>query len=462
MSAEIKIPETSSENYEPLAGREVAEQAFASVELELAELVDADTVEAIKDSGAELIEAFKINPELFDSKIHTLLFAAIAKRASEISIDDQAGQEFIADATMLLALQHSDRYDQVKDTIETDDEDGPERVAAYDKFTDQELTKQVEVAIKSGLLDGVRQRLGVTDDNEDPYEIRVLDLGDESSLMGLQPSVPQDMSDSNAWAIYEKDNEAYEAYKTTMLANLDSFAVDSGIGGRIPAAWNVQVDGKTVLCLPSPTAKMILDGNAIKSRWYTRRETEGDNSYESDLFALVEHEYAHTQGGVALDRNVFYGITAEEFRVENASGNKHGYRDAKIFMRQVAVLTGFDATEYFDNNVKGGGGHFFQDMASVVGIDAMLEIALVPPSTYIEDTRKMHQSVNEHLGGYNGVLTRLYDNAKNDAGMQERMDAFKTRMRTFPPHVRESWLASQQGGYKMPFVADLYKDIAEE
>lgn len=461
MSAEIKIPEANGENHEPLAAREVVDGALASIEFELSELVDADTLEVIKISGAELIDAFKISPELFDSKIHTMLFAAIAKRASETGSDDQAGQEFIADATMLLALEHSDRYDQVKDAIDADDDDGPERAAVYDKFTDQELTNQVKEAIANGLLDGVRQRLGITDDNEDLYDVRVLDIGDESSLLNLKPSTSPDMSDSD-WVTFNKDTEAYELYESTMRENAASFAGDAGIGGRIPAAWNVQVDGKTILCLPSPVAKMLVDRDAIKSPWFSRQEHEGDGSDESRMLALVEHEYAHTQGGVALDRNVFYGITAEELRVEHVSGNRHGYLDAKMFMRQIAVLTGFEATDYFDNNVKGGGENFFMDMANVAGLDTMLEVALVPPSAYIEDTRKMHQSVNGHLDGYNGVLTRLYEKTKNDPEVQGRIEAFKnTKLRTFEPQVRDMWF-SMASNYKMPFAADLYKDVVEE
>lgn len=461
MTSENTHPEADYEQHDSLPGREIAQRVFVEINAELSELVDATTLESITERGAELIDTYQISPELFSSPTHALMFAAIAKRAGEIPAEDTAGQEFIADATMLLALQHSGVYESVKEAIESDRGDGAERLAVYDKFTDRELTAQVERAIEGGLLADVRARLGVTEENEDPYEVRVLDIGDEHSLEALRPSFPADAS-AEQWASYEADNAAYEAFRATMLSNLNGFATDAGVGGRIPTAWNVQIEGKTVLCLPSPTAKVLLDPSAIKNQHFSRVEDEGEYSDQARLQALIEHEYAHTQGGVALDREVYFGMTSEEYRVENASGNKHGYLDAKVFTRQLEVMTGFDTAGYFDRNGKQAGEHFFSDMASVVGIDAMLEIALVPPAQYLEGTRQMQQSVNNYLGGYNGVLTRLHETTRVDPKRQARTDAFTERMRSLPIHVRQSWLANASEGYRMPVVAKLYRELGVE
>jgi hypothetical protein len=316
-------------------------------------------------------------------------------------------------------------------------------------------------AIEGGLLTDVRKRLGVTEENEDSYEVRVLDLSDEYSLGALEPSFPNDPTPEEL-AVYQADSAAYEAYKVTMLANFNQFAIDSGVGGRIPPAWNMQIEGKTVLCLPSPTAKVLLDPSEIKSRYFTRVEDEGEYSDQGRLQSLIEHEYAHTQGGVALDRESYFGMTSEEYRVENASGNKHGYVDAKIFVRQLEVMTGFNMAEYFDHNGKRASEHFFNDLASVVGLDAMLEIALVPPQAYLEEARQMQLSANDYLGGYNGVLTRLHEGTKADPKRQEREGAFMERMQEFPLHVRQTWLANASEGYGMPLVAEIYKDLGKD
>jgi hypothetical protein len=461
MTSENTHPEADYEQHDSLPGREIAQQAFAGINAELSELVDAATLESITERGAELIDTYQISPELFSSPTHALMFAAIAKRAGEVSAEDTAGQEFIADATMLLALQHSGRYESVKNAIDSDSSDDAELAATYEKFTDQELTAKMERAIEGGLLVDVRAHLGVTADNEDPYEIRVLNLSDEYSLTPLRPTRTFDDTPEQTAAI-TAERVAYDAYATTMLTNLKEFAAEAGVEGRIPPAWNAQVDGKTVLCLPSPVAKTLLDPSAIKNRSFSRVEDSGEYSDQARLQSLIEHEYAHTQGGVALDRQSYFGMTLEEYRVENASGNKHGYADAKVFVRQLEVMTGFDASEYFNRNGKAAGEHFFSDMASVVGIDTMLEIALVPPAQYLEDTRQMQQSVNNYLGGYNGVLARLHEATKTDPKRSERAKAFTARMRGFPQHVRQSWLSYASESYRMPFVAELYKDLGDD
>lgn len=461
MTPENTYPEANYEQHDILAGRDIARQAFERIQAELSELVDIATFESITERGAELIDTYQISPELFESSVHTLMFAAIAKRAGEIPADDVAGQEFIADATMLLALHHSGRYESVKNAIDTDPGDSSELAATYEKFTDQELTAEMERAIESGLLADVRERLGVTVDNEDPYEIRVLNLSDEYSLAPLLPSRKFDDTPEQTAAI-TADKATYNAYAATMLANLKEFAAESGVEGRIPPAWNAQVGGKTVLCLPSPVAKALLDPAAIKNRSFSRVEDKGEHSDQARLQSLIEHEYAHTQGGVALDHQAYFGMTLEEYRVENASGNKNGYGDAKIFVRQLEVMTGFDVAEYFNHNGKQAGEHLFNDMASVVGIDAMLEIALVPPAPYLEDTRQMQQSVNNYLGGYNGVLARLHEATKANPKRSARAEVFTARMRSFPLHVRQSWLGYASDSYRMPFVSELYKDLGNE
>jgi hypothetical protein len=461
MTSENTHPEEHYEQHDSLPGRDIAQHAFAGIQAELSELVDSATLESINERGAELIDTYQISPELFESPVHTLMFAAIAKRAGEIPADDTAGREFIADATMLLALQHSGRYESVKNAIDTDPDDNHELAATYEKFTDQELTTEMEHAIESGLLTDVRERLGVTADNEDSYEIRVLNLSDEYSLAPLRPSRTVDDTPEQTAAI-TADRAIYDAYAGTMLANLKQFTAEAGVEGRIPPAWNTQIEGKTVLCLPSPVAKVLLDPSVVKNRSFSRVEDAGERSDQARLQSLIEHEYAHTQGGVALDHQAYFGMTLEEYRVENASGNKNGYADAKIFVRQLEVMTGFDAAEYFDRNGKQASEHFFNDMASVVGIDAMLEIALVPPAQYLEDTRQMQQSVNNYLGGYNGVLTRLHEATKADPKRPERAAVFTARMRGFPAHVRQSWLGYASESYRMPFVAELYKELGDE
>lgn len=461
MTSENSHPEADYEQHDTLTGRDIAQRAFAGIQAELSELVDASTLELITERGAELIDLYQISPELFESPVHSLMFAAIAKRAGEIPADNAAGQEFIADATMLLALQHSSRYESIKDAIDTGSGDGPELAATYDKFTDQELTAKMERAIEAGLLADVKERLGVTEENEDPYVVRVLDLSDEYSLRALEPTFPNDPTPEES-AVYQAEAASFNDYKAAMLANLNQFAMESGVEGRIPPAWNIQVEGKTVLCLPSSVAKVLLDPSAIKSSRFTLIENEGEYSDQAQLRSTIEHEYAHTQGGVALGREVYFGMTSEEIRVENVSGNKNGYLDAKIFVRQLEVMTGFDTAGYFSRNGRQASEHFFSDMASVVGIDAMLEIALVPPSQYLEATRPIQQSVNNYLGGYNGVLTRLNEKTRDDPKRQDRKDVFTARMRSMPLHVRQSWLAMLTSGYRMPVVADIYKDLGDE
>lgn len=425
-----------------IANPEYAEtrQAFANyvdnASTRVAELQSSD-VEAIKHAGDTLIDGLEIRPELFASPARSLMFTAIAKRLAERGVDNNDEVEFCHDATVLLALEHSGLYETMKPHIgvELIDEDEERDLEVMNQYTDAELSERLRV-VYADKLSAVRKRLQVTDENEDPFEVRVLSVGgNAANFYGLQPTMPRVLLEPNAPRDIRDEHlakyESYKEYEKRLMDNNERYLEQTGKQTALEGAWVATVNGVRYLCMPDPVARKILDPDiAIQQRDYTRSQTPGDRTDESRELATQEHEYTHTQGGLSIDHNIFFGISIEEFRAEHFSGNRQGYLDAKQFLRYgLGPITGFVLDDYMDVNAKGGSlDHFYEDMAVKIGIDATLEVALAAPSPYLHESRPLHLRLNEYLGGYDGILMRLYEKIDDKAAIHEVFGRVAQRM----------------------------------
>lgn len=412
--------------------------------------------EGIVARGEELIDEFGLKPEFLEDGAHALFFSAIAQRYDDLeqrkdtlSVDEYTREkEFIADATVLLALGSSEYYDEMKPLIDTNNKHETEyEEVVYDKFTNVPVSKELARAIhETDLLAGVKGRLGVTAENEDPFEVRVMNISDETTLGGMHPSMPKALENepynSKGWRDFEADTEAFKEYAEGLQAGAKQFREALDFQGRIPGAWVADVKGVKTLVISLPFAEKILYKDETRASYYSEDDWDRD-------FAVLEHEYTHTQGGLNLGGNVFYGVAAEEKRAERFSRDRNGYGDIKGADLDLHIVAGIDTATFMDSETKGGTAEsFFTMIAKEVGLQTALEMALTVPSAYVEDeARPLQAHVARHLGGPDELTKRIYHKVLQDpasrAAMDERMDKFAKKIASMPS--ADYWAAYRRG-----------------
>jgi hypothetical protein len=444
----------------PLVMDDSFERSLDGLSQDLPEI--AEKRELILQGGQELIDEWQIKPEFFDDRSRAVFFAAIAERNATVNTSGNTSntaykeKEFIANVTTMLAAPYSEYSEELQRAINPEDTYKDEVIdALYDKFTNKEVTAELQTALDDNLLHNVRQRLGVTDENEDPYTLRVINVGQDSTMYGMRPSLPANhfslKSDDPLMQAYWEDMASFKLYEKGIQRNTEEFLGSTG-KDTIPVAWVTHGDnGEAALNLPLPTAEKLLHADEI-----LLDDNEFSNKdYVAEAQATLEHEYAHTQGGLFVN-GLSFGIMAEERRAELMSGDKMGYQDAKgLIDVDMAALTGVLAAEYMKAHEKGGNPEeFYPLIAKKLGMQSALEFALVVPDAYMSDRRPLQKQVNEYLGGINGFEERLYK--ANPDWVDERIDRWAEG--SYKRQSVGQWLAMRKNMNGLGFVTDKMRD----
>jgi hypothetical protein len=393
----------------------------------------AETREAIEDGSSNLAEEFGLKPELLDDEAHSMYFVALAQRNGNLIRRIASGQsaesllaekEFIFDAMALISLEKSSKYDQFTSLIGSEEKTTAEYDRAiYEKYTNQEVTSEIMALINNGLLDEVKSRLGITHENEDPYEIKVLNIGNQYAYHGMMPrhsdsGATQLQGDFVAGTGYEKSYADYVAYRDRLRQTTQSFLEESKMGEQdVPLAWKTEIDGVNTLVLPLPVAEMLLDPEG---------KIKGDKIEVLDeITSIIEHEYIHTQSRLYLDGESLVGIALEELRAEHYSGNKQGYGDCKSAATYIMIATGFDLIGEMDKLEKGGDcAEMFAEISNNLGLQQALELNLSYPGKYVDKTSKIITGIDNYLGGLNGYITRLCENDRFRDRSERRFEEY--------------------------------------
>lgn len=394
-------------------------------------ITDPERKAKIQDAGQELIDDFGLTEKFFEDDSKSIIFAAIANDYADLKdtgLDNvgavTAHKEFLADTLVLLAGNDS-AYASLysNERIGEDDVSAEKMLSVYDKYTNKEVSSDMTAAIEGGLLDDVKNHLGIRTDNEDPYEIRVLNLLSSSAneAYGMLPSTPNDLYnqpyDSPAIKEFEADVEAYNNYLKGLIDNGKDFKTSMDMGSAtFPPAWIVTLEGKTLLCVPLTTAEKILYKDEVRSTYYDEGAAERD-------LATLRHEYVHTQKSVSANGDPFLGIGLEELRAEHFSYDKQGYIDVKRHFKYVSKLTGFNPKDAFDDRVVGEDfdpALFYTKIAQNVGLGGLLDAVLMTPDNYIADegVNKLQKSISDYVGGTDGLQEKAWDRAVKTVGIE--------------------------------------------
>lgn len=410
-----------------------------------------DDREGVALSLDTLRSEFAIEDEALARPKNRLMLTAVAQylnktEKTEAPVGAKAAElEYVADLVMDTVGDYSGYKEQFQQTVESDVSE--ERVrAAYDKFTQPEVSGEMDAFIRGPQFDELRKRLGVTE--EAPYEVRVLSIDDEDGgqSFGLDPRI--DWDDREAYPSHNdaiKEMEYRKDYKAGLVANGNAFNEALGREGSFAPAWVTTFeDGTKYLCLPLPMAEKVLYKDEARAEYYDQ------DAYDRDV-AIVMHEYTHTQKGLNTGMHIGTGIALEELRAEHFSGDKHGYTDIKKFFTGMKMLTGFSPKDSLE---AGGQGYdeeaFLLDIAKKAGLQGLLDCMSVVPANYAEDEDAnpyLKAIVAHNGGGLSEHFKQLYDRTVAERGaeaVEANVSAFIDRVRDTLKDkglTVESWLA---------------------
>ncbi|CAN5460874.1 hypothetical protein BH10PAT3_BH10PAT3_7590 [soil metagenome] len=421
--------------------------------------VPIENKEAVAGSLDVLRGEFGIEDSVFESPKTALVLTAVADRlnrgeqAEPISVGRKTSElEYVADLVMFVAGAQTKFGDQYENITKEQSVSDVQSKAAYDRFTQPEVSKDMDEFIRGPKFDELRKRLGVT--SETPYEVRVLAIDSEagSQSFGLVPRLElPDGATPEQLRNYQKESDYRQNYIKGLQKNGDDFNEALGREGAFAPAWVTNFeDGTQYLCLALPTAEKVMYSEEERANYYD------DDSRMRDL-AIVEHEYTHTQKQLLFKNKIGVGIALEEMRAEHFSGNKQGYVDIKKYFTGIRMLTGYSPTDSFEID---GSPYdeqtFLTDIAKNIGLDGLLDCLTTIPVNYAEDegATSFLKSVVAHNGGsVSGQFQKAYDYYNSKLGkdvvttnIDKFIDAAHNKIKGSGVITVESWLS--YGGNK--------------
>lgn len=399
-----------------------------SQELESLEIVNSIISNGVEiDDSVRLAQAleqirgeFEISDDVFSDFGNALVLTAVANRYARITGNvGQQGEELQYLSHIIATVNDDKRPGQIEaqnsNNLSVSDVHKKE---VFDKYSQPELTEDLNEYLHNPDFDELRRRLGVQEDS--PYELRVLSI-DTGDSFGLVPSV-----DWNEEGVSHGDISAEEqfrkSYQDGLLRRTSQFNQDLRRDEIFAPAWVTHFDdGTKYLCVTSALAEKIMYPSEERASYYT------ESSHEDDL-AILKHEFTHTQGEIADEPTL--GIALEELRAEHFSGNKHGYTDVKRFFMGVRMITGYDVAKSFE---PGGQPYskeeFFADIARNIGIDGFLDCMVAIPNTYVDDEEspRFIKELVQHNGGLSGLFQSFYErevSVKGEEVVENRISDF--------------------------------------
>ena len=347
----------------------------------------ASSAETVLGATARIAEQIQLDAEFFDTPYNTMLLVAIAdswvmnegKAASGQSGDkNEAEKSMLEDVALILSGDKSGKVralltsdPQLADRYMATDEVDADEVA-HDAFlesiVDHELSAKLKAALndegKDSFLRKQRDRLGVTANTEQPFEVKVLSIGEKWEMInsGLVEKVDWpdiDLSKERSDEERQRDTDLFnEASKADRLQETalrpyieakKTFDEQFGekYGELAPAFVRKDAAGVTYMFI------MASDAHRVINNYVGGVESKHENS-EGDLerhYAFVRHEYAHTQKQMTVGKHVQLGLILEERKAEAVSDDKHGYNDIKYLTTDLSFATGVNVLTMLEDSL---------------------------------------------------------------------------------------------------------------
>lgn len=384
----ILTPEQAAIDYQAAfqQGLEQAREVGFDVEQALAadvqEKLDAESLtqraHEVTKTAAMIAEDIGLQADYFKRPANTILMAGIAS----VWLQNQAKSEsaphnpkladeraMLVDVALMAAGRQSAFVNELaagghKEAKRYVQEGDPESAAAkaesyLETINDPEMAERVRdllaVEGEGSVLYRQRQGLGVTAETEDPFEVKVLQLGAKWDLINAgvlpKPEWPKDIKDHAAYqaasakanATLQEQEEKYEVYRRNQEQYDEQFGEE--MGDLAPAFVN-RSGNKTTLYIKAATAAKLL---LIAKEGPNFDEVKDQDDYSiTEPVATVRHEYVHTQKNLAMGERMQLGLVLEERKAEYISHDKLGYQDVKFFLNDLGMAQGIDFNEHLE------------------------------------------------------------------------------------------------------------------
>lgn len=416
-------------------------QEIAALVPEIAQNIDIVTTE-----GGQLVSDYAVEPAFFEEPANVMLFAGLARRRFDARAENGGTDEdrtFVDAASKMLFMGHSARREDFIHELGEGGDSLPESeiVLTYDKLTNHQVTAELQAAFNGGLLDDVKTKLNITDDNEQLFTLHVLNMGADSMFTGLEPTDTE-------------DRKLFEAWKSELIDNNQAFMRLTGGVGSLPAAQTMHMDdGSKHMLIPLPVAEKILHPELINQADYDEIRQKRD-------LGMVKHEYVHTQRPTIHSH---VGFALEERRADYLAGTQ-GYQDLMWLSTDLRAVTGISLNEIFDTQKVGAGqAELYANLINQLGLDTTLQLALTLPKAYDAPERVAQSIVANYIGGYDGILKQLYAKAKDIPDMaqksSERLDEYAQKFITmFGDGDRLQFVLDQRKRFGFEFMNGLLVD----
>ncbi len=372
-----------------LRGLERCTEYNFDVETSLAATVGTEVSPAITERASKVVELtasmakdMEIEEDFFDRPANTIMLTCIADswlRNEELAKDANADRakiiserEMLVDIASMLAGKKSAA---VKDLAEIDlvskdryveeekDADALEADAFVESIVDKDLSDKVAtiLAVKddNAFLAGQRRALGLSEASESPFIVKVLALAESVDMFTAQvqqdPGYPDWNWDWKAHTDEENDshrqkieaasriNDANAIETKALTDNMDEYTKRFGDKfGTLPAAFVRTKEGEhPTLYLRAPQAMALV-------KYFANEPMPSDKRKQDDIeriFAIIRHEFGHTQKGMTFGVHTQLGMNVEERKAEFISGDMHGYIDVKNLFTDLSLATGVSMTK---------------------------------------------------------------------------------------------------------------------
>lgn len=415
-----------------LANSKTGFDVISGLRLDHPELSDAELLERktlVENTAAGMAHEAGLKADFFEDTSSVVLLTAIAdswvsneQRAVDNPYDERIGREreMLADVLLMAAGGSSEYLQELSANnpelasrylpTETSTQ-GKESEAFYDSISDAELADKVKTIFsdngEGAFLDAQRAALGINSGNEKPFEVRVLNMGNqyEFKRAGVLGNIK--------WPEFTKDPTAVEKYMDgiqTKAATLEHGRQQKFMQpfkdnekryeqelkekqGNLPAAFVSFNSGRPpVLTLRAPEAHLLIN-------YMSGKKVAMDD--EADLersLAVLRHEYAHTQKYLHRGEHVQLGLNLEERKAELVSGDKQGYLDVKYMMTDLSGATGVNIVEELGTALleEDALGAFLSSSATKIGLRNTLLLMATKPLPY--DSNPEHAKEFAQLG----------------------------------------------------------------
>lgn len=420
---------TNFQNSEKLQGKEFFD-SLTAVEWVSRQGVEVKNPEQLARLAEVLVHEFEIEPGVLLERRNRLLLVAIANELGDESLGEAEAKAKAKGSSVsdMIALAFGKKtcfkdefhklthgYGQVAGEMGAMSLEYRTRTA-YETLTNPEVTADLNKYIQTNDdFAALRQRLGVTLETQAPFKLRVLNIGNDSTMYGWQPGVDWlNAPDDRALAQHEAQTARAQELRDNEARLIAEIGVEPD-HGLAPAWVNTDSEGSMTLCVPLPTAEKLLHQNVERASYYDKRAGAAENQ------AVLLHEFTHTQSRVVRGDHIGLGIALEELRAEHFSGDLHGYTEIKRYFSSIQAIYGYSPKDFFESGEAYDADDFEIDIARNLGLEGYLDAMTVMPLAYSKDptANVFMKRLAQSNGGIDEHFSRMYDRAIAKYGEEE-------------------------------------------